>query len=204
VPSERRGLSAKKQILVQMLKPVNSRIEPLLAAEARERNTARLREALEPRRTIPVHHLDSSWAAGRGMQPEESPTDRTQVEPGRIGRVSQTVRDAQARRDDTRAQGSAWAKPGRGAPAAVRVPGLDEARPTHEGPCRNHWGHGNAQGGRGSLVLRPFANFRAGVQGCCAAVGAVPWAAQAMVDVRSAAPRPRPATAPASVGNINP
>lgn len=103
VPNERRGLPAKKQVFAQALKRVNSRIKRLLAAEARERNTACLRDALERRRAAPVHHPESGWTAGRGMRPEENPTDRTQVEPGQIGQVSQAVRDAQARRDDARA-----------------------------------------------------------------------------------------------------
>jgi hypothetical protein len=105
VPSERRGLPAKKQVFARALRRVNERIGRLLAAEARERNVARLRAALERRRDAPVHHPDPGRTAGQGMRPEENPTDMAQVEPGQIGQVSQAVRDAQARRDDAQARG---------------------------------------------------------------------------------------------------
>jgi hypothetical protein len=106
VPSEQRGMSAKKQVFARALRRVNAQIGRLLAAEAREQNLGRLRAALERRRAAPVHHRASDRTARQGMRPHENLTDMVQVEPGQIGPVSQAGRDAQARRDDARARGS--------------------------------------------------------------------------------------------------
>jgi hypothetical protein len=106
LPSER-GLSAKKQVFARALKRVNSRIELFRAEERRIRNVARLREALERKRNAPVHHPAPGWTAGEGMRPQENPANTVQVDPREVGRVSQFVRDAQARRDDARARSGA-------------------------------------------------------------------------------------------------
>ena len=97
-PSER-GLSAKKQVFARALARVNTRLERLRAEAARARNAALLREALDRRRNAPVHHPDPGRTAGEGMQPKDNTTDTVQVDPREVGRVSQFVRDAQARRD---------------------------------------------------------------------------------------------------------
>ncbi|MBV1796196.1 hypothetical protein [Siccirubricoccus sp. G192] len=97
-PSER-GLSAKKQVFARALGRVNNRIERLRTEAARARNAARLREVLDRRRNAPVHHPDPGQTAGEGMRPRENITDVVRVDPREIGQVSQSVRNAQARRD---------------------------------------------------------------------------------------------------------
>lgn len=98
-PPSERGLSAKKQIFARALRRVNGRIERLRAEEKRGRAVANLREALERKRTAPVHHPSPGRTAGEGMRPQDSQEPTVQTDPREIGRVSQFVRDAQARRD---------------------------------------------------------------------------------------------------------
>lgn len=97
-PSER-GLAAKKQVFARALRRVNARIERLQAEARRARATANLRGALERRRNAPVHHPGPGRTAGEGMRPVENQEDTVGVDPREVGRVSQAVRDAQARRD---------------------------------------------------------------------------------------------------------
>jgi hypothetical protein len=98
LPSER-GMAAKKQVFTRALRRVSKRLERLRADQRRAQNLARMREALERRRNAPVHHPGSGWTASEGMQPQENPGDTVRVDPREVGRVSQFVRDAQARRD---------------------------------------------------------------------------------------------------------
>ena len=63
------------------------------------RAVANLRAALERKRAAPVHHPDPGRTAGEGMRPKDSQEPTVQTDPREIGRVSQFVRDAQARRD---------------------------------------------------------------------------------------------------------
>ena len=104
-PPSERGISAKKQVFARALKRVNDRIELFRAEERRTRNIARLREALERKRNAPVHHPAPGRTAGQGMRPQENPSETVQVDPREVGRVSQFVRNAQARRDAARALG---------------------------------------------------------------------------------------------------
>lgn len=106
-PDEGRGLSAKKQVFARALKRVNARLARLPAAEKRERSLAWMRGALERKGNAPVHHPQPGRTAGGGMQSLENTADMVQVEPGRVGEVSQAVRNAQARRDDARARAGA-------------------------------------------------------------------------------------------------
>jgi hypothetical protein len=78
---------------------VNGRIERLRAEEKRDRAVANLREALERKRAAPVHHPSPGRTAGGGMRPKNGQESTVQTDPREIGRVSQFVRDAQARRD---------------------------------------------------------------------------------------------------------
>jgi hypothetical protein len=98
-PPSERGLSAKKQVFARALRRVNSRIERLRAEEKRERAVAGLRAALERKRAAPVHHPGPGRTADEGMRPKESEEPTVRADPREIGRVSQFVRDAQARRD---------------------------------------------------------------------------------------------------------
>ena len=98
-PPSERGLAAKKQVFARALRRVNGRIELLRAGEKRERAVANLREALERKRAAPVHHPGPGRTAGGGMRPKDSQEPTVRADPREIGRVSQFVRDAQARRD---------------------------------------------------------------------------------------------------------
>lgn len=98
-PPSERGLSAKKQVFARALRRVNGRIERLRAEEKRERAVANLREALERKRAAPVHHPSPGRTADEGMRPKDNQEPTVQADPREIGRVSQFVRDAQARRD---------------------------------------------------------------------------------------------------------
>lgn len=98
-PPSERGLSAKKQVFARALRRVNGRIERLRAEEKRARAAANLREALERKRAAPVHHPGPGRTADEGMRPKDSGEPTVRMDPREIGRVSQFVRDAQARRD---------------------------------------------------------------------------------------------------------
>ncbi len=98
-PPSERGLSAKKQVFARALRRANSRIERLRAEDKRSRDTRRLREALERKRTAPVHHPEPGRTACEGMRPIDNDSRTTTVDPRQVGSVSQAVRDAQARRD---------------------------------------------------------------------------------------------------------
>ena len=98
-PPSERGASAKKQVFARALRRVNGRIERLRAEEKRERALSSLRAALERKRAAPVHHPSPGRTAGEGMRPKDSQEPTVSPDPREIGRVSQFVRDAQARRD---------------------------------------------------------------------------------------------------------
>ena len=98
LPAER-GMAAKKQVFARALRRVAKRLARLRADETRARNLARMQEALERKRNAPVHHPGSGWTASEGMRPKDNTGDTVRVDPREVGRVSQFVRDAQARRD---------------------------------------------------------------------------------------------------------
>jgi len=93
-------LAARKQVFAQALRRVNSRLGQLAAERRRQQNLARLQAALERRRKAPVHHPQPGPHAAAGAASVENPKDTVQTDPREIGRVSQFVKDAQARRDD--------------------------------------------------------------------------------------------------------
>jgi hypothetical protein len=98
-----RGLSAKKQVFSRALKRVNARHAALLAGEKRARSLARMREALDRKGELAVHHPGAGPSAGPGMRPRRAGgRPRPIVQPARIGSVSQAGRVAQARRDGRR------------------------------------------------------------------------------------------------------
>jgi hypothetical protein len=94
-----RGLAAKKQVFAHALKRVNTRLHQLNATAKRARNVERLHAALQRKRSAPVHHPRSGPSAGTGMRSNENKGGMSTIDPSRIGQVSQSVRDAQARRD---------------------------------------------------------------------------------------------------------
>lgn len=98
-----RGLAAKKQVFAQALKRANARLDALNGLKRRERNNARLRAALARRQGQEATHPDSGRTANAGLAPRSDRGIRVRVDPREVGRVSQFVRDAQARRDRRRA-----------------------------------------------------------------------------------------------------
>ena len=99
VPDGDRGLAAKKQVFAGGLKRVNARLDALLAAEKRARNTERLRAALARRQAQAPHHPDAGDTAHAGARPRPGRKPRPTIHGARIGSVSQAGRNAQARRD---------------------------------------------------------------------------------------------------------
>jgi hypothetical protein len=99
LPDADRGLAAKKQVFAGALKRVNARLDALLVAERRERNLARLRQALTRRQAEAPHHPAAGATRHAGARPLPSRKPRPTIHGARIGSVSQSVRNAQARRD---------------------------------------------------------------------------------------------------------
>ncbi|UPG72080.1 hypothetical protein MVG78_16355 [Roseomonas gilardii subsp. gilardii] len=101
--SSERGLAAKKQVFANALRRVNARLDTLNAEKRRTRNAERLRAALHRREAAPTHHPGSGATAGGGMSLTRNRGIRVKVDPREVGRVSQFVKDAQARKDRRRA-----------------------------------------------------------------------------------------------------
>lgn len=99
LPDADRGLAAKKQVFAGALKRVNARLDALLAAERRDRNLARLREALARRGAEAPAHPAAGPTRHAGTRSLPSRKPRPTIHGARIGSASQAVRDAQAKRD---------------------------------------------------------------------------------------------------------
>jgi hypothetical protein len=99
LPDADRGLAAKKQVFAGALKRVNARLDALLAAERRDRNLARLREALARRGAEAPAHPAAEPTRHAGARPLPSRKRRPTIHGARIGSASQAVRDGQVRRD---------------------------------------------------------------------------------------------------------
>jgi len=99
LPDADRGLAAKKQVFAGALKRANARLDALLAAERRAANLARLREALARRQAATPHHPAAGATPRAGARPLPSHKPRPTIHGARIGSASQSVRNAQARRD---------------------------------------------------------------------------------------------------------
>lgn len=98
--SSERGLSAKKKVFSRALKRVNARLHRFRDEEKRDRNLARLNAALERKRNATVHHPRAGRTARLGMAPNQNPKSSGVIEPSDIGRVSESVRNSQAQRDN--------------------------------------------------------------------------------------------------------
>lgn len=98
--TEEEKLSLRKQAVAGALRRVNSHLQRREAEERRARNLQRLRDALERKRSAPVHHPRPGTTPGEGMHPIEHLSQMTGVEPGKIGSVSQQNKDFQGRRDN--------------------------------------------------------------------------------------------------------
>ena len=97
--SSERGLAAKKQVFAHAIRRVNARLERFRAEARRARIRDSMHAALRRKRGAKVHHPSAGRTPGQGMRPIDSTRDTVRVDPREIGRVSQFVRDAQARRD---------------------------------------------------------------------------------------------------------
>lgn len=94
------GTSIKKQIFASALRRVNGEMQRVERAEKRAGQGDLARRALELKRANRVrHHPSAGRTAAGGMEstPNRGPTVET--DPREIGRVSQFVKEAQARRD---------------------------------------------------------------------------------------------------------
>ncbi|WP_353858600.1 hypothetical protein [Azospirillum formosense] len=94
-----RGLSAKKQVYARALKRVNGRLERFRAERRREIIQANLQDALKRRKEAEPQHPSPGRTPRKGMRPIPSGRRTVDTDPREIGRVSQFVKDAQARRD---------------------------------------------------------------------------------------------------------
>jgi hypothetical protein len=90
-----RGLSAKKQVFANALKRVNARLARMAAAAHR----AEMEAALGRKRAAVPHHPQPGATANTGISVSRSDRRRKVLQAARIGRVSQAVRDSQAKRD---------------------------------------------------------------------------------------------------------
>lgn len=94
------GTAVKAQILSDALQRVNSELGRLKRAEVRASQSEYARHALELKRANRVqHHPRSGRTAGQGLQPNPSQRRTVESDPREVGRVSQFVKAAQARRD---------------------------------------------------------------------------------------------------------
>lgn len=97
-PSER-GLAAKKQIFSRALRRVNGRLDLHRAATKREQAAENLRRAVARKASRKPAHPGAGRNGGEGMQAIENRRTEDLSRPMEVGRVSQFVRDAQARKD---------------------------------------------------------------------------------------------------------
>jgi hypothetical protein len=95
------GLTRKGSVFASALKRVNLQIARHDRLQRRSSQGEIARRALEMKRAAAVrHHPGGGRTAGRGMRSLPNRGDTVRVDPREIGRVSQAVRSAQARRDD--------------------------------------------------------------------------------------------------------
>jgi hypothetical protein len=92
---ENAGTEAKTQVLVDALKRVTAALRKLNAPKPADV----LRKALAKKQATPPHHPEPGRTAAKGMQPKVSSRRTVKADPREIGRVSQAVKVAQAKRD---------------------------------------------------------------------------------------------------------
>lgn len=93
------ALMRRKQVFAAALKRVNARLDTLHGQARRAWHAAALREALARKQAAKVHHPGAGEAASAGMAAKPSRKRTVRTDPREIGRVSQFVKNAQARRD---------------------------------------------------------------------------------------------------------
>ncbi len=89
----------RKQVFASALKRVNARLETLHGEVRRAYHAAALRDVLARKREARAHHPGSDPSAAQGMRAKVSRKRTVRMDPREIGRVSQAVKTAQARRD---------------------------------------------------------------------------------------------------------
>lgn len=93
------ALARRKQVFAAALKRVNHRLDILHGEARRAWHAAALRDALARKRAGRAHHPSAGETAGQGMHAKPSAKRKVRTDPREIGRVSQFVKAAQARRD---------------------------------------------------------------------------------------------------------
>lgn len=94
------GTAMKAQIFAGALKRLNQEIRRADEAVAAEGQPAIARRALAMKRRNRVrHHPAAGRTADAGMRPVDNPGPTVEADPREVGRVSQFVKAAQARRD---------------------------------------------------------------------------------------------------------
>ena len=93
------ALARRKQVFAAALKRVNHRLDVLHGQARRAWHAAALREVLERKRATAAPHPTGGDTAGMGMHAKPSRKRTMRTDPREIGRVSQFVRNAQAKRD---------------------------------------------------------------------------------------------------------
>ena len=94
------GTERKGEIFASALKRVNRELSRIRKAESRKVQGEYARRALEMKRGNRVRHHPSSGRSANGpMAVIENPNPTVSMDPREIGRVSQAIKVAQARRD---------------------------------------------------------------------------------------------------------
>lgn len=93
------ALARRKQLFAAALKRVNHRLDILHGEARRAWHATALREALARKQAARAHHPGAGRSADAGMHTKPSRKRTVRTDPREIGRVSQFVRNAQAKRD---------------------------------------------------------------------------------------------------------
>ncbi len=93
------ALGRRKQVYAAALKRVNHRLDALHGQARRAWHAAALRDVLERKRAMAAPHPTGGDTAHAGMHAKPSRKRTVRTDPREIGRVSQFVKNAQAKRD---------------------------------------------------------------------------------------------------------
>lgn len=93
------ALTRRKQVYAAALKRVNHRLDVLHGQARRAWHAAALHEVLARKRATAAQHPGAGDSPGMGMHAKPSRKRSMRTDPREIGRVSQFVRNAQAKRD---------------------------------------------------------------------------------------------------------
>lgn len=93
------ALARRKQVYAAALKRVNARLDVLHGQARRAWHASALQEALARKNAAKAHHPAGGDTASRGMHAKPSRKRIVRTDPREIGRVSQFVKNAQAKRD---------------------------------------------------------------------------------------------------------